>query len=187
MPEFDQKKQQVTTQFNTAGNAVFHTMPDGTAPPAPSPAMSETDKARPPRIFVSYAHKDAKWRDELLLHLKPLLRNETMAEWNDTQIPAGTQWSEEIEAALNDADAGVLLVTPAFLASDFIFKRELPVLLKKKVLWVPISASSFEETALTAYQALHDTARPLDDMSKPKRNAAWVNICRRIKAALHRP
>jgi hypothetical protein len=150
-------------------------------------ATPTADGTRPPRIFISYAHEDAKWRDELLKHLKPMMRNDTLAEWNDTQIPAGEQWSDEIEKALKDADVGVLLVTPDFLASDFIFKRELPILLQKKILWIPVSSSSWKETALQHYLSVHDTSRPLASLTRPKRDSAWVEICRKIKAALHHP
>jgi hypothetical protein len=47
----------------------------------------------------------------------------------DIAIEAGADWKREVEAALKDARAAILLVTADFLASDFIFYNELPPLL----------------------------------------------------------
>jgi hypothetical protein len=73
------------------------------------------------------------------------------------------------------------------LNSDFIHEQELGPLLKKaeqgavKILWIPVRASSYEQTPLERYQALYDASKPLADMSKAKRDRAWVQICKRIK------
>lgn len=50
-----------------------------------------------------------------------------------------------------------------------------------RIYWIPIQASSYQETALGKYQALHNPAEPLARMSKAKRNQAWVEICKRVQ------
>lgn len=83
----------------------------------------------------------------------------------------------------------MLLVSPNFLASGFIAEKELPPLLEAarqdglSIVWVPISASSFEETPIAEYQAAHDPTAPLDSLSDAAQNQAWVEICKKIKAA----
>ena len=52
-----------------------------------------------------------------------------------------------------------------------------------KILWVPVSASNYEETDLAKYQAVLNPARPLDRLSSAEQNAALVDICREIKRA----
>jgi internalin A len=88
------------------------------------------------------------------------------------------------------ADAALLLVSPHFLDSEFISKKELPPLLAAamgrglRILWVPVSASSFKETEIGEYQAALNPERPLDRMRPAERNQAWVRVCGEIKAAL---
>jgi|SRR5579871_1555375 len=137
----------------------------------------------PPKIFISYAHKDRKLFEELNTQLAPLIRSDHVSAWHDGQIQPGADWDDAIKNALAAADIAVLLVTPNFLASNYIFNNELPELLKKKhLLWIAASASNYQVTSLGKLQSANDPARPLDSFPKSRRNAEWVAICNKILA-----
>jgi internalin A len=143
------------------------------------------------KVFISYSHnkKDLSFLEQLLLHLKPLERAGCISHWSDQQIAPGSKWLPEIEAALAASKVAVMLVTPAFLASDFIHEHELGPLLKKAeqggvtILWVYVRACSYKETPLKDYQAAFPPDKALAQM-KAERDAAWVEICQRIKQVL---
>ncbi|MEA2186084.1 MAG: hypothetical protein QOK16_1095 [Solirubrobacteraceae bacterium] len=88
----------------------------------------------PPVVFVSYSRKDAEWLRRVVTMLKPLVRVRRCELWFDTLIETGEQWRPEIEAAIARADIALLLVSPDFLASDFIMDEELPALIRRGVL-----------------------------------------------------
>jgi hypothetical protein len=146
--------------------------------------------ARDP-VFISYSHKDNQWRDDLEIRLKPYLRAGSFKSWSDKQISPGSQWFTEIKNALTKAKVAVLLVTPDFLASDFIHEHELGPLLKEaerggvKILWVPVYAGAYKKTALTKYQPVIDPEEPLANMKRAKRDQAWVRICEEIEKAVN--
>ena len=140
--------------------------------------------ATPPKIFVSYSHKDKVWLDRLQEQFAPPARGALLVAWDDTQITPGAQWREKIARALDEADIAVLLVSPGFLASDFIAQHEFqPLLAKKRVFWVAVSASVYGMTELEQYQCANNPAKPLDGLSKAARNKALVEICEKILAA----
>lgn len=152
--------------------------------PADRPAPAAESRS----VFVSYSHRDEAWLKRLRTHLAPYTRSGSVECWDDGKIRSGSRWREEIERHLAEAQVAVLLVSPNFLDSDFIAANELPPLLKKAeeagmtILWVPISACSYDETPIGDYQAAMDPARPLDSLSEPEQNRAWVAVCKQIKA-----
>jgi tetratricopeptide (TPR) repeat protein len=141
-------------------------------------------------VFISYSHRDKKFLDELLAHLTPFVRSGSVTAWSDKQIAPGSKWLAEIQSALGRAGVAVLLVSPQFLASNFIHDHELGPLLKAaetkgvKILWVQVRASSYQETPLEAFQAVvSPPAKPLAEM-KAERDRAWVQVCGEIKKAV---
>ncbi len=139
-------------------------------------------------VFISYSHKDKRWLDDMQTHLTPFIRNESIKVWSDKQIATGSKCFPEIQEALRSTKVAVLLVTPNFLASDFIHDHELTPLLKDaekdkvKIIWIPVRACSYKETALQHIQAAIDPEKPLATM-KAERDKAWVKICEEIKKA----
>jgi adenylate cyclase len=141
-------------------------------------------------IFVSYSHADERWLKLFQKHLKPYIRAGSLDLWDDTRIKVGDQWRSSIEKALGRAKVALLLVSPNFLESEFIAKNELPPLLQAsrsrgvRIVWVPLSASSFDETPIADFQAALNPATPLDTMTEPQQNQVLVTVCKAIKAAL---
>ena len=144
------------------------------------------------QIFVSYSHEDTKWREDLEKHLKPYLRGSILS-WSDQQITPGSEWFKEIQDALANSKVAVLLVSPDFLASDFIHEHELGPFLQEakqggvKILWVPLRDCAYKKTALKDYQAVLDPGTPLAKMIEADRDSAWVRICEEIEKAVDPP
>ena len=141
------------------------------------------------QVFISYSHNDKDWLEKLQTVLKPLIRKGVVNIWDDTRIQAGQKWREEIKTALSGAKVAVLLVSPDFLASEFIAEGELPPLLKAAagegltIIWVPVRDSLFTETEIAEYQAAFDPTRPLAGLSPAEVDKALVEISKKIKAA----
>lgn len=83
------------------------------------------------KVFLSYAHEDGKWRSDLEVHLKALVREGLIDYWDDKRLRTGTNWRAEIDRQLLRARIALLLVSPNFLASDFIQDKEVPAIFKR--------------------------------------------------------
>ena len=120
------------------------------------------------KIFISYSHKDNAWKDRLVTHLQVLQTQELLSIWHDSQIRAGGEWYQEIETALNEAGAAILLVSANFLTSDFILQEEVPRLLERrakegtKIFPLIVTPCAWEEVAwLGKFQVRPQEGRPL--------------------------
>lgn len=141
-------------------------------------------------VFISYSHKDRKWVDELQSFMAPWIRDKRIDCWDDSRIQAGAKWRTEIQKAIEEAAVAVLLVTKDFLASDFIVKHELQVLLQRarknqvRIVWIAVGHCGVEATALREFQAVNDPRRPLDSLSRPQREKALADVAKGIADAL---
>ena len=135
------------------------------------------------RIFVSYSHDDRSWRDAFRQMLGPALDRFGVELWADDQIRIGDRWERVVDETLTEAELALLLVTPAYLSSSFVWAVEIPTLLGADVpiAWVLLEDCLWDDVAvLREHQALQDLRRdgPLSD--HPNRNAELARICRRI-------
>lgn len=87
---------------------------------------------KPVKFFVSYAHANYRAKEQFMA----LFSEQTAVAkrfgyqcWSDSELSLGGHWREEIARAQAETDFGLLLISPAFLASKFIVEQELPTYL----------------------------------------------------------
>ena len=81
------------------------------------------------RYFISYSHRDDKYKNDLCQRLEELFKiatNYYFEPWHDGLILPGDNWRDQIQMAIESCNFGLLLVSPVFLGSDFIAQNELP-------------------------------------------------------------
>lgn len=150
--------------------------------------MSSTGTARNRnQVFLSYSTKDERWLEQILLHLRPLVRSESIHVFSNKNIRAGQDWRREIRDALEAASIAILLVSPNFTASNFIMSQELPPLLaaaeERGVIILPVIVDHFlyeVVPGLRRFQAVNSPDRPLSAMRSYERNRVLTALTRRI-------
>ena len=72
------------------------------------------------KIFLSYSRADTERSRQLIDELTNALRSEKGVEvWDDRKIEAGEKWDEVIEKELEQATTFVLVLSPAYLHSNY--------------------------------------------------------------------
>jgi formylglycine-generating enzyme required for sulfatase activity len=148
-----------------------------------NPQTSEGWRVQRQELFISYSRKDRAFLEQFWTHLKPLETLYGLQRWDDSRIKPGAIWLEEIEQALSRAQVALLLVSPDFLASDFIQRKELPALFNAakqdglKILWLPIRPCSWKRhRQIEQYQSVGSLDPTLAEMDEVKRDRAMVSI-----------
>ena len=77
-------------------------------------------------MFVSYSREDAKWRRKFVVMLAPDVRERRLEVWSDDCNVVGKQWRPQLRDAIRRSRAALLLISPDYLASEFIMEQELP-------------------------------------------------------------
>lgn len=141
-------------------------------------------------VFISYSRKDADWLTRLQVHLKPLARGHDVDVWDDTRIKAGDRWREEIEAALDRAVIAIILVSADLLASDFVWKEEMPKLLGSardgglRLLPVLVRPCLYEESGLAPFQTVNREGPALAKRSLAEQDEALADVARAVLRAV---
>lgn len=139
----------------------------------------------PIRLFISYSHRDCKLRDKLVDQLSSLERDGVIHAWHDRMIGAGQEWAGAIDANLETADIILCLVSADFIASSYIFERELSRALERHeaeeacVIPVILRPAEWDATPLAKLQALPENARPVTNWRN--RDDAFLSIARGIR------
>src|SRR5262245_8281146 len=69
------------------------------------------------KTFISFAHEDRSWCEDLVKFLKPWEPN--LVCWYDRYIPPGGLWRRKVSRELDSAGIFLALISSSYLASDF--------------------------------------------------------------------
>jgi len=142
------------------------------------------------RLFYSYAHKDEALRDELEVRLKLLQRQKLIQPWHDRCIIPGTDWKQELDTNLEQADIILLLVSPDFINSDYCYEIEMTRALERHdadeamVLPILLRPVDWNELSFSRLQAMPRDLRAVTSWSN--HDDAWLDIEKGIRQAIAR-
>jgi len=143
---------------------------------------------RPQKVFISYAREDGALKLEKQLAI--LRRQGLIATWHDRMITAGREWAGLIAAELEAADIILLLVSPDFLASDYIDEVELKRALERHdarpacvVVPVILRPCPWKYGAFAKLQALPTDGEPVTSRKWGSLDAAFLSIAEGIAKA----
>ncbi len=140
------------------------------------------------KVFISYSHKDEDLKEELEGHLANLIRQNRIKIWHDRMIEPGTDWDTAIAEQLKAAQVILLLVTPGFMASDYIHNIELSHAIERheqgtaRVIPIILKPTDWTGTAFSKLQALPKNAKPVkkwDDQDE-----AFLDVVQGIRKAV---
>ena len=143
---------------------------------------------QPLKLFISYSHKDERFREQLEEHLHALKRRNLIEAWHDRRIAPGQEWEGAIHQNLEASGIILLLVSSSFLASQYSYDKEMKRALEKhesgeaRVIPVILRPVYWSDAPFARLQALPRNGRPVTKWSN--RDEAWLDVARGIHQAV---
>jgi hypothetical protein len=138
------------------------------------------------KIFYSYAHTDAAMQEKLHDELKNLSQSKKfkISQWYDGCIRPGTEFEESIAKNLKRADIILLLLTPAFVDSEYCYEKELEWALQQhkkgvaKIIPVLVKEVAWRDRAFSPFEAIPRGKRGARPITKWKPQSAALTKIR---------
>lgn len=147
----------------------------------------------PKKIFISYSSKNAAFIKRFATHLDVLKTNGIIEPWYDRMIESGTRWNDVIHAEMRSADVIIFLLSPDFIATEYIMKTEIPLAIEQmkkarsKFFFVELQPCSWQRTVLNEYQQTDDPTNANKNVvciQDPGNDAQWNTIINELEAKL---
>lgn len=141
-------------------------------------------------IFCCYARKDQQLLNDLKAHLMPMQRSGHIRIWADTDIDAGEDWEKEIDTHLNTAQIILLLISPAFIASEYCYGKEMTRAMERheaggtQILPIILRPVLWEATPFGRLQALPTGAKPVTSGFWHNQDDALLNVAEGVRKAV---
>jgi hypothetical protein len=147
--------------------------------------------ASPVSVFYSYAGEDEKLQRKLETHLSLLRRQGLISDWHHQKIVAGSDRAQSINSYLESASLILLLISPAFMASDYCYGVAMQRAMERHraglavVIPVLLRPVDWHDAPFASLQFLPRNGRPIAQW--PDRDAAMVAIVEGIREAVDAP
>ena len=141
------------------------------------------------KVFFSYSHTDEVIRDQLDVHFAMLKRN-GVDTWHDRRILAGERFDNLIRQELENADIILLLVSPAFLNSNYCYSVEMTRALQRSdegtahILPVIAEICDWKASPLSGIKALPKDGKALSMYPNP--NEGFMEVVDEIRKVITR-
>ena len=82
-------------------------------------------------VLFSYCCENKALRDKLEIQLSGLKQQGVICSWHDRQFLVGDELKKEIDRHIQTADIILLLISPYFIASEYVYNIELPAAMER--------------------------------------------------------
>lgn len=146
----------------------------------------------PITLFLAHVSEDEPLLRELEQHLKALKRQNLIDFWHAQNVSPGGEWEEEIINRLNSAQVILLLISPAFLASDYCYSVEIRRALERhergeaRVIPIILRAIYWQDSPIGKLQALPEFGQPVTSRKWANRNEAFFEVAKGIRQTIEK-
>ena len=139
----------------------------------------------PKKLFISYSSKNSEFIKRFVTHLEVLKSAGVIDPWYDRMIESGSKWDDTIRSEMKQSDVVIFLLSPDFLATEYIMKTEIPLAIEQmsrersKFFFIELQPCGWKRTEIAKYQQTDDAevqAKNIITIGKPDNDEAWNRV-----------
>ena len=136
-------------------------------------------------VFFSYAHKDEDLKDDIVTALALMRRQKLIENWFDREITAGQELDSTIAEHLEKARVILLLVSQAFIASDYCYDKEMMRAMQRqdehtaRVIPIILRPCDWHSAPFGKLKALPKDGKPITTWNN--RDEALLDVARELR------
>jgi len=149
---------------------------------------NNASKPKPKKVFYSYSHKDENLKEKLDEQLTVLKRDGFISTWNDRMIRPGQEWDGVINENINSAEIIMLLISPAFMASQYCQDVEVHRAIERhddgsaRVIPIILKPIVWSDTPFAKLEALPSKGKPITSWNEI--DEAFKDVVERIRVTI---
>ena len=144
-------------------------------------------------IFIAYSQQNAACLAQLKQDLMPLENQSTLHVYSDEHQDSIEDWLYSLENALRYTQVAILLISPAFMLSEFMLENRLLALLQRAkrrgtaIIPLILESSRFRyHDGLNIYPSINSYNQPLSVLNRHDQNAVMNRLLSKVEAHLNR-
>lgn len=145
------------------------------------------------KLFISYSSRNAEFVRRFVTHLEVLKGQGLIVPWYDRMIGPGAKWDDTIRDEMAKSDIVIFLLSPDFLATDYIMKTEVPQAIKRfddakaKLFFIELQPCGWQLTDIAKHQQSgnpDETAKNIISIGEPTNDAQWNRVIKELMTIL---
>lgn len=148
----------------------------------------------PKKLFISYSSKNADFIKRFVTHLEILKSNGIIDPWYDRMIESGSKWDDSIRNEMRNSDVIIFLLSPDFLATEYIMKTEIPLAIQQlqnetaKFFFIELQPCGWKRTDIANYQQTDDPTQAeknIISIGTPNNDKEWNRVIDELMAKMN--
>lgn len=148
----------------------------------------------PKKLFISYSSRNSEFIKRFVTHLDVFKANGDIEPWYDRMIDPGTRWDESIRREMHSSDVVIFLLSPDFLATEYIMKTEIPLAIKQaeqtkiNFFFIQLQDCLWDRTELGRFQQTADASmvnKNVISIGQPDNHEKWLAAIRGLERVMN--
>jgi hypothetical protein len=147
----------------------------------------------PRKLFISYSSRNAEFVRRFVTHLEVLKAQGLIVPWYDRMIGPGTRWDDTIRDEMAKSDIVIFLLSPDFLATEYIMNTEVPQAIKRfedaktQLFFIELQPCGWQLTDIAKYQQTGNTnklTKNIISIGEPANDVQWNRVIKALMTKL---